>query len=65
MDFPIKIRRKKVLHLFLPLFVEKSYFTLAMISDFAIPPLPPQGEVVYQPIYIAVLTFWRPSWKPS
>ena len=41
MDFPIKIRRKKVLHLFLPLFVEKSYFTLAMILDFAIPPLHP------------------------
>ena len=67
MDFSIKIRRKKVLYLFLPLFVEKSYFTLAMILDFAISPLPPWGEVVglYQPIYIAVLTFWRPSWTPS
>ena len=23
------------------------------------------GEVVYPPVYIAVLTFWRPSWTPS
>ena len=23
------------------------------------------GEVVYRPVYIAMLTFWRPSWTPS
>ena len=23
------------------------------------------GEVVYKPVYIVVLTFWRPSWTPS
>ena len=39
MDFPIKITRKKeVLHLFLPLFVEKYVFTLPMILDFALRP---------------------------
>ena len=38
MNFPIKIEQKKVLHLFLPLFVKKSYFTLTMILDFAPPP---------------------------
>ena len=35
-----KLDEKEVFHLFLPLFDDKSYFTLAMILDFAIPPLP-------------------------
>ena len=40
MIFQSKLDEKEVLHLFLPLFVEKSYFTLAMILNFAPPPLP-------------------------
>ena len=32
-----KLHEKKVLDLFLPSFVEKSYFTLAMILVFSIP----------------------------
>ena len=40
--FQSKLDEKEVLHVFLPSFVEKSYFTLAMIFAFAIPPpLPP------------------------
>ena len=38
--FQSNLDEKEVLHLFLPLFVEKSYFTLAMIMDFAPPPPP-------------------------
>ena len=41
MDFPVKITRKKVLHLFLLLFVEKSYFTFKLTFDLGFcPPSP-------------------------
>ena len=40
--FQSKLDEKEVLYLFLPLFVEKSYFILiTMILDFAITSLPP------------------------
>ena len=73
--FRSKLDEKEVLHFFLPLFVEKSYFSLATILVLCHTPPPPTlapppfyflgGEVVYRPVYIAVLTFWRPSWTPS
>ena len=44
-----KLHEKEVLHLFLPLFVEKSYFTLAMILDFAIPSTPDPPPPPYAP----------------
>ena len=45
--FQSKLDEKEVLHLFLPLFVEKSYFTLiTMILDFAITPPPPPRTFV-------------------
>ena len=49
MYFLVKITRKKVLHLFLPLFVEKSYFTFNLAFDpWILPTIP-----------TAILDFWQ------
>ena len=41
MSFLFKVTRQKVLHLFLPLFVEKSYFTFNLAFDLGFCPLFP------------------------
>ena len=47
MYFLVKITRQKVLHLFLPLFVEKSYFTFNLAFDLRFCPLFPPTSWIF------------------
>ena len=68
MIFQSKLDEKEVLHLFLPLFVEKSFFTLAMILNFAPPPLPSPPPSPSPTAILRLLTLpkcYRIQWIPQ